>query len=145
MLAKVNNLVQSIVFKLDPFIKLYLRLFIGFVFVPAGWGKLHNLKDTIEFFQSLNIPAPQIQAPFVACVEFGLGLCVALGLFTRLATIPLMGTMIVALLTAHAKDITDINSLLDQTPFCYLTVLVAILALGGGSISLDKFINKSAK
>ena len=50
------------------------RMALGWVFVQSGWGKLHNLPRVVEYFSSLGIPAPQLQAPFVAGVELVGGL-----------------------------------------------------------------------
>ena len=71
------------------------RLVIGVVFTHSGWGKLHNLDQVTSFFASLVLPFPELQAPFVASVELGCGALVLAGLATRLASIPLIGTMVV--------------------------------------------------
>jgi len=42
------------------------RLCLGLVFFNSGWGKLHGLSEVIEYFRSLGIPAPEIQAPLAA-------------------------------------------------------------------------------
>ena len=49
---------------------LFVRLYWGWQFMQAGWGKLHNLAHVAQFFASLGIPAPGPTALFVACVEF---------------------------------------------------------------------------
>src|SRR5262245_50603693 len=79
------------------------RLILGWVFLWSGWGKLHALDDIIDFFRSLGIPAPQLQAPFVAGVEFVCGALLLAGLFTRLAAVPLVIVMIVAIITAKRE------------------------------------------
>ena len=72
------------------------RLCVGLVFVTTGFGKLQHLDRVIEFFRSLGIPAPELQAPFVAATELSCGLLLILGLATRFAAIPLAITMVVA-------------------------------------------------
>ena len=37
---------------------LFVRLYWGFQFMQAGWGKLHDLAHVTQFFTSLGIPAP---------------------------------------------------------------------------------------
>src|SRR5882672_10449969 len=81
------------------------RLALGVVFVQTGWGKLHSLDQVTAFFQSLGIPGAAVQAPFVAGVEFVGGLLLIAGLATRLAAVPLAGTMVVAILTAQLKNV----------------------------------------
>ena len=46
------------------------RCELGWIFAESGWGKLHNLKNVVNFFRSLGIPHPELHAPFVATVEF---------------------------------------------------------------------------
>ncbi len=83
------------------------RLALGWVFVQSGWGKLHNLPQVVDYFTSLGIPAPHLQAPFVAGVELVGGPSLLGGLFTRVVSVPLAMTMVVALLTAKRADIAQ--------------------------------------
>jgi len=39
------------------------RLVIGWVFLQSGWGKLHSLDNITEYFGSLHIPLPALNAP----------------------------------------------------------------------------------
>ena len=50
-------------------------------------------------FERIGIPSPEILAPFVGVVEIACGACVLAGLLTRLASVPLALTMIVALIS----------------------------------------------
>jgi uncharacterized membrane protein YphA (DoxX/SURF4 family) len=50
-------------------------------------------------FAKIGIPYPEIMAPFVGSVEAVCGSLLLLGLFTRLATVPLIITMLVAILS----------------------------------------------
>jgi putative oxidoreductase len=113
------------------------RLCVGWVFVQSGWGKLHNLPKVIGYFESLGIPAPQLQAPFVASVELFGGLLVLAGLFTRVASVPLAATMIVALVTAKRGDISSASDLYGTVEFLYLLAFGFLAAFGAGTFSLD--------
>src|SRR5580704_11375892 len=84
---------------------LLVRLTVGVVFIQSGWGKLHSLDKVTDFFTSLKIPAPAFQAHLVATTEFVGGTLVLVGLFARLAAVPLMFTMVVAILTAKGDDL----------------------------------------
>jgi len=119
---------------------LLARLVIGVVFTHSGWGKLHNLDQVAEFFASLGVPFPALQAPFVASVELGCGALVLAGLATRLAAIPLIGTMGVALGTALASKITGANALFGLAEFLYVVLLVQLAIGGAGAASLDRFV-----
>jgi len=115
------------------------RLVIGVVFTHSGWGKLHDLDQVASFFASLGVPFPELQAPFVATVELVGGALVGLGLATRLAAIPLIGTMVVALATALASKITGANALFGLAEFLYIVLLVQLAVSGAGAVSLDRF------
>src|SRR5947208_12978887 len=76
------------------------RLTLGLVFVGTGWGKLHSLDNVTAFFTELGIPAPGLNAAVASTAEFVCGALLLAGLFSRLASLPLIVTMIVAILTA---------------------------------------------
>ena len=48
---------------------LAVRLYWGWQFMQAGWGKLHRMPQVIDFFAKLHIPAPAANAWFVALLE----------------------------------------------------------------------------
>ena len=122
---------------------LLARVVIGTIFLHSGWGKLHNLDKVAAFFASLGIPHPELQAPFVACVELGCGALVLVGLATRFAAIPLIGTMAVALGTALAPKIKDLQSLFALAESLYVVLLVGLVVGGAGALSLDRAIARA--
>ena len=63
----------------SPFL-LAVRLYWGWQFAQAGWGKLHDIGKVIGFFTHLGIPAPALNAYFVSALEFAGGLLLAVGL-----------------------------------------------------------------
>jgi putative oxidoreductase len=134
--------VLTITSKLNWLPALISRITIGFIFIQSGWGKLHHLDKVVQFFTSLGIPAPQIQAPFVACVEFGCGALVLVGLFTRLASIPLIGTMVVAILTAKLKDVADLSDFFSLSEYLFIVLLVWLIVKGAGALSVDQVLAK---
>ncbi len=116
------------------------RVALGTVFVQSGWGKLHDLPRVVEYFASLGIPAPQLQAPFVAGVELAGGALLLAGLFTRVASVPLAATMVVALLTAKRADIASASDLFGMVELLYLLLLGWLSAFGAGALSLDALL-----
>jgi putative oxidoreductase len=116
------------------------RLALGVVFVQTGWGKLCSLDQVTAFFQSLGIPGAAIQAPFVAGVEFVGGLLLVAGLGTRLAAVPLAGTMVVAIATAQLANVHGVGDLFGLLEFVYLIVFVWLAIAGPGALSLDHLI-----
>jgi putative oxidoreductase len=113
------------------------RLTLGVVFIGTGWGKLHTLPQVTEFFASLHIPAPAFQARLAACTEFFGGILVLVGLATRLASLPLAFTMVVAILTAKRADIDGLSTLLGFEEWSYLVMFVWLAVAGAGALSLD--------
>src|SRR5437588_11809267 len=77
-----------------------IRLIVGAVFFSEGVQKFLFPNDLgVGRFAKIGIPAPQIMAPFVGVVEIVCGALILLGLLTRLATIPLIIDMLVAIST----------------------------------------------
>jgi putative oxidoreductase len=98
---------------------------------------VHNLEKVTEFFTELGIPAPAFQAVFVSNVELVCGALVLVGLVTRLAAIPLICTMLVALLTAKAEDIAGVSDLVGMIEFTYVALLAWLVLAGPGWFALD--------
>jgi uncharacterized membrane protein YphA (DoxX/SURF4 family) len=75
-----------------------IRFAVGLVFASEGIQKfLYAGAQGAGRFAKIGIPAPEIMGPFVGVVEIVCGSLVLLGLVTRLATVPLIIDMIVAL------------------------------------------------
>lgn len=130
---------------------LLTRLTVGFGFYMTGSGKLKNLDGVIEFFKSLGVPYPQIQAPFVAHLEYYGGILLLLGLLTRPTSLLLSATMVVALLTADKADFlaswTPASEKVpgEITAFVYLVFLLWLFVSGAGLLSLDALFSKVLK
>ena len=116
------------------------RLTLGWIFLQSGWGKLNDLPRVIAFFSDLGIPAPQIQAPLAAATEFVCGALMLLGLVTRFASLPLIGTMLVAILTAKRGDIHELSDLFGFAEYLYIVLALWLGAYGPGPISVDSLI-----
>lgn len=121
---------------------LAVRLFWGIQFAFAGWGKLENIGSTISFFQNLGIPFAEYQAPLVAYVEFVGGILLAIGLLSRLVSIPLIITMLVALFLTRTGFLSDPMSVTQDDAFHYLIACLIIFCFGAGKFSLDYLIRK---
>ena len=116
------------------------RVAVGLLFVSTGWGKVHDIPKVVHFFEQLGIPAPGFQAPLVAFSELICGSLLVLGLFARLATVPLIVSMVVAILTAKRSDLHGLFDLVGFDEFTYLCVLVMIAIIGPGAVSLDRLL-----
>src|ERR1700722_20221867 len=77
-----------------------IRLAVGGVFCASGLIKFLYANQGVGRFAKLGIPAPEFLANFVGVVEVAAGLLLAVGLATRLAAIPLVCNMLVAIGTS---------------------------------------------
>ncbi len=136
----IRRFALSLCAKLDFVPPLLARFVIGTVFVMSGWGKLHDLEHVTAFFTELGIPFPGIQAPFVSGIELVCGALVLVGLATRFAAVPLIGTMVVALVTALRDQIDGLNALFGTIEFLYVALLVGLVIRGAGPLSLDAVV-----
>jgi putative oxidoreductase len=127
----------------SPFL-LAVRLYWGWQFVQTGLGKLRNQPKIIEFFTSLNIPFPALNAHFVSGLEFFGGILLILGLFSRPISFLLTGSMFVAFWTADHDALVSIFSDPDKfyaaAPYTFLFAALMILVFGPGKLSLDALI-----
>lgn len=130
----------------SPFL-LIVRLYWGWQFFIAGKGKLMNLDNTAKFFESIDIPAPKLNAFMAGSTECFGGLLLLLGLCSRLVSIPLIFTMCVAYLTAHNEELKSIFSkpddFLSAGPFQFLMAAVIVLIFGPGKFSLDYLLQRT--
>lgn len=86
---------------------LLLRLYLTPVLLQAGWNKYQHFADTVTWFGDtewgLGLPFPTLLSALAVGAEIGGSLLLLLGLLTRLAAFSLAITMLVAMLTVHAK------------------------------------------
>ena len=124
---------------------LVARVTVGWVFMITGWGKLNNLPQVIENFAGWGIPFPEIMTPFVSAVEFGGGLLLLLGLFTRIAAAPLIVVMIVAIISAKRQEIDSLDALLGFEEFSYMAMFLWLAIAGPGLVSVDRLLQRWRK
>src|SRR5271169_4617994 len=127
----------------SPFL-LAVRLYWGWQFMQAGWGKLNDIGKVVNFFTSLGIPAPALNAYFVSGLEFAGGLLLLLGLGSRLIALLLTLDMIVAYITADREALFSIISNPDKftaaAPYTFLVASLVVLIFGAGWFSLDALV-----
>lgn len=137
---RLRGLVLDIAKKLTWLPPLLARLALGYVFIHSGLYKFGHLDQITGFFTSLHLPAPAFQARFVAGTELVCGALVLLGAGTRVASLPLAVTMVVALVTAKKDEIHELHELLLSGEFLNVVLLVWLMIAGAGAVSVDRVI-----
>jgi putative oxidoreductase len=134
------------------FALLAMRIALAWVFIYYGAAKLfgafpgagpHGLHQTALYMShSAHLRPGELFAVLAGLIEFGGGIAMALGLFTRLAGLALFGDMVMAMITVTWA--TGINSA-SSPPGYQLNLALAALALavaliGAGPFSIDAMI-----
>ena len=142
-LKSAHALLLAVLARIRWFAPTLIRLTLGAEFIQTGWGKVHHLDHVIAYFQSLGIPHPELQAPFVAGTELVCGTLILLGLFTRFAVVPLAISMVVAIATAKIDQLHALSNLVTMLEFLYIVLFVALLFEGAGPISVDALLARA--
>lgn len=114
---------------------LVLRVWFGSVLALGhGLGKVKNLGGFIDSVAGMGFPLPIVTGPFAALSEFVGGLCLALGLMTRLAGAAIVGTMLGAAFVVHAAD----PFMKKEFALAYACAALVLVIAGPGRYSLDQ-------
>ena len=144
--TKLYNLLIAAASSLQSPFLLLVRLYWGFQMMQTGWGKLHNLAKVTDFFTSLGIPLPALNAPFIVGLEFLGGILIMLGLGSRFVALLLTCDMAVAFAAADKEALFSIFSDPDKfyaaAPYTFLVAFLVVLIFGPGRISIDALLAK---
>lgn len=137
-----------------------IRLVVGAVFLSEGIQKFLYPADLgAGRFQKIGMPAPEVLGPFVGGVETACGALILLGLLTRLASIPLIIDMCVAIVSTKLPILLGRGfwsfSLRDlprygfwsmaheaRTDWAMLLGSIFLLIVGAGPWSLDQVLTR---
>ena len=149
LLTKTNGILAKIGSVLQSPLLLAIRLYWGWQFFVDGRGKFQHLDNVTKYFASLNIPMPRLNVMMAAGTQMACGLLLAAGLLSRFASIPLIGVMCVAYLTAESDSLhtifSDPDKFVTRDPFLFLYAAVLIFAFGPGKLSLDALLFRKKK
>ena len=138
-----------------------IRLMVGGVFLAEGIQKfLFPAEVGAARFAKIGIPAPEVMGPFVGVVEIVCGSLILIGFLTRLAAIPLIINMLVAILSTKIPILLgygfwgfSVRTLPyggfwgmaheARTDFSMLLGSIFLLIVGAGLWSLDARVSKS--
>lgn len=120
-----------------------IRLMVGAVFLSEGIQKF-LFADTLGAgrFEKIGLPSPEFLGSFVGSFEIICGLLLLIGLFTRLASIPLIVIMLVAIATTKSEVLAEKGfwEMMhgSRTDWAMLLGSIFLLIKGGGYWSMDK-------
>jgi putative oxidoreductase len=118
---------------------LIIRIFVGLSMLTHGIPKLETLvtSNQIQFMNFLGMGSIFTMV-LVVFAEFLCSIFIIIGLFTRIACIPLMFTMLVAFFLVHSTDAYVDKELCILYFFIYLVILI----FGSGKFSIDELMTK---
>jgi putative oxidoreductase len=127
---------------------LVLRISVGGTLIAHGWNHAFGggkIEGTAGWFETMGLRPGRLHALMATGTELGAGLLLVLGLLTPLAAAGAVGTMAVALVTAHLRNGFFIFRPGQGYEYVIMIILVAcgLGALGGGTISLDRALTIS--
>lgn len=119
---------------------LIARLIVAYGFYEPAMMKWKDINSVAEWFASIGIPFPTLNAYMAASTETVGVLLLTLGLFTRLISIPMIVIMIVAIFTVHISNGFAAGNNGFEIPLYYMIFLLIFLSHGAGKFSLDRLI-----
>jgi putative oxidoreductase len=142
-LSRVCKIIEPAVEKLQSVALLMVRLVLAYGFFEPAMMKWQDIGSVAEWFGSLGLPLPTLQAYMAATTEASGVVLLTLGLFTRLISIPMMVVMVVAITLVHLPNGFESGNNGFEIPLYYFIMLFVLLTHGAGKISLDWLLFKS--
>ncbi len=127
---------------------LLVRLAVGLIFFTQGILKFIDPNMGVARFTRIGFMHPYFTAHFVGSFEIACGLLVLLGLWTKVAAIPLLVVIMTAIATTKLPELLRVNQgfwymVSDaRTDFAMLCSLLFLILAGGGAWSLDVHLGR---
>ncbi|MDH4944292.1 DoxX family protein [Sulfurimonas sp. C5] len=119
---------------------LFARLIVAYGFYEPAMMKWSDISAVAQWFGTLGIPLPTLNAYMAATTEITGVVLLTLGLFIRAISIPLIIVMIVAIVTVHLPHGFQAGQNGFEIPLYYMLFLLIFLSHGAGKFSLDRMI-----
>lgn len=119
---------------------LLARLTIAYGFYNPAMQKWSDISSVADWFGTLGIPFPTLNAYLAASTELTGVVLLTLGLFTRLISLPLIVIMVVAITTVHISHGFSAGDNGFEIPLYYMLFLAIFASFGAGKFSLDHLL-----
>jgi len=127
---------------LTPVTEPLIRLAAGLSLAAHGYVILFGaLAANVAFFEKAGFHPAWFWTILAGCTQFFGGLCLALGLLTRLVSVPILVFLLTAI-SFHAPNGFLWNKLGIEYPLFWSIVVFHFLVRGGGAWSLDAVIGR---
>src|ERR1700759_5621148 len=127
----------------SPFL-LLLRFYFFWQLFLTGKGKLANVGKVSEFFASLGIPLPTLDAYFIGSLECFGGLLLVIGVAAGPLALLVLLSVIVAYVTADFGAVSgrfsDPDKFVKADPFPFLLTALIVFVFGPGRFSVDALL-----
>lgn len=117
---------------------LLARLAVAYGFYEPAMMKWSDIDSVAQWFGSMNIPFPTLNAYMAASTEVAGVILLTLGLLTRLISLPLIVIMIVAIVTVHLPNGFSAGNNGFEIPLYYMLFLFIFVSHGAGRFSMDR-------
>lgn len=147
-MKKIITLYKSIsnkISNLDFIALLAIRFILAYGFYEPAKNKISDINSIAEWFKSMELPFPLLQAYLATYTEIVGVILLTLGFATRFISIPLIVVMLVAIKTIHWENGFAAGENGFEIPLYYLIMLLAIFTQGAGKASIDYFIKTKIK
>jgi putative oxidoreductase len=139
--AKFENIAN----KVQDVALLFLRLILAYGLWEPAKTKWADINSVAEWFGSIGIFAPKLNAYMAATTEMAGVFLLILGLGTRFVSIPLIVTMLVAIKTVHWENGFAASENGYEIPLYFMLMLFVLFTFGSGKLSIDYLIKKIRK
>jgi putative oxidoreductase len=133
-----------------------LRLIVGLGFIEHGYAKLSRGADAfIMVLHAIGVPFADLLGSATIAVEIIGGLLILFGAFVRIAALPMIIVLLVAIFTVHLPNGFSSIKLMSydaagahfgqpgyETDLLYVAALVALCIGGAGPFSLDAYLTR---
>ncbi len=127
--------------KLEDVGVLVARILMPILFIVAGWGKIHAYAGTQQYMEAMGVPG--FFLPLTILLEFGGGLAILFGFFTRTTAIITAGFTLLTAFIFHDNFADSTNQIMFMKNLTIAGGYVLLATFGPGAFSLDRLLKKN--